>query len=220
MKSLEIPHTGKKFPGFEPDGLKGDYPSATFELSETPWKEYQYRPEVRGEIATFLDGIFLSYSVRERFTRAKYIEDNFPVYEDSCVEFFISPDGKNYFNFEFNCIGTLLLQYGESRENRAFVNMKALKKIERYSTLGKNQFEEREGDNSWRLSVFIPFALMEEVSGIKRFWVEAELGGNFYKCGDSLSLPHYVVWNRIETEKPDYHRPEFFGRLIFQYGSV
>ncbi|MCK7536290.1 MAG: carbohydrate-binding family 9-like protein [Marinilabiliales bacterium] len=34
---------------------------------------------------------------------------------------------------------------------------------------------------------------------------------NFYKCGDKLSNPHFVTWNPVGTEKPDYHRPEYFG---------
>ena len=38
---------------------------------------------------------------------------------------------------------------------------------------------------------------------------------NFYKCGDMLSVPHYVTWNPVGTPKPDYHRPEYFGELKF-----
>ncbi|HPH75320.1 MAG TPA: carbohydrate-binding family 9-like protein, partial [Bacteroidales bacterium] len=26
---------------------------------------------------------------------------------------------------------------------------------------------------------------------------------------------HFVTWNPVGTEKPDYHRPEFFGILKF-----
>ncbi|MBO7233161.1 MAG: hypothetical protein J6V16_08435, partial [Bacteroidales bacterium] len=25
--------------------------------------------------------------------------------------------------------------------------------------------------------------------------------------------PHYLSWQPINTEKPDFHRPEFFGTL-------
>jgi len=30
-----------------------------------------------------------------------------------------------------------------------------------------------------------------------------------------LSNPHYVTWNPVGTEQPDYHRPEYFGELKF-----
>jgi Carbohydrate-binding family 9 len=39
---------------------------------------------------------------------------------------------------------------------------------------------------------------------------------NFQKCGDSLPSPHYLVWNYIESENPDFHRPEFFGEVEFE----
>ena len=45
-----------------------------------------------------------------------------------------------------------------------------------------------------------------------------EITANFYKCGDDLTVPHFVSWNPIKTEKPDFHRPEFFGKLKFKDG--
>ena len=38
---------------------------------------------------------------------------------------------------------------------------------------------------------------------------------NFYKCGDKLTVSHYVTWNLMGTKKPDYHQPEHFGLLKF-----
>ena len=39
---------------------------------------------------------------------------------------------------------------------------------------------------------------------------------NFYKCGDKTAHPHYLSWSPIDTPKPDFHRPEFFGELILK----
>lgn len=41
-------------------------------------------------------------------------------------------------------------------------------------------------------------------------------GVNFYKCGDDLPKPHYLCWNPIKSETPDFHLPEFFGNAIFE----
>ena len=38
---------------------------------------------------------------------------------------------------------------------------------------------------------------------------------NVYKCGDLLPVPHFISWNPITTESPDFHRPEFFGQMRF-----
>jgi len=43
-----------------------------------------------------------------------------------------------------------------------------------------------------------------------------KLEGNFYKCADETSTPHYVSWSEISTAAPDFHKPEFFGELNFQ----
>ncbi|MDE6137165.1 MAG: hypothetical protein K2F97_06800, partial [Muribaculaceae bacterium] len=43
-----------------------------------------------------------------------------------------------------------------------------------------------------------------------------EMRGNFYKCASATSQPHYLSWNPIDTPEPDFHRPEFFGKLILQ----
>lgn len=38
---------------------------------------------------------------------------------------------------------------------------------------------------------------------------------NLFKCGDELSHPHFLSWQPIRTEKPDFHRPEFFAQVRF-----
>ena len=52
-------------------------------------------------------------------------------------------------------------------------------------------------------------------SGIESFDGK-EMGANFYKCGDELPTPHFLSWNPIEWAEPSFHRPEQFGKLIFE----
>ena len=44
--------------------------------------------------------------------------------------------------------------------------------------------------------------------------VGLQLWANFYVCGDRTPCPCYGAWNDVQTTTPDFHRPEFFGRLI------
>lgn len=39
--------------------------------------------------------------------------------------------------------------------------------------------------------------------------------GNFYKCGNLTAQEHYLAWNRVDAECPDFHRPEYFGTMSF-----
>ncbi|MBQ1647521.1 MAG: hypothetical protein II047_03470, partial [Bacteroidales bacterium] len=63
------------------------------------------------------------------------------------------------------------------------------------------------------LKVFIPLKALwkSELKSLRGLHARA----NFYKCGDGLTVPHFVTWAPIATEKPDYHRPEFFADLLF-----
>lgn len=184
-------------------------------VEQINWSGFSYRPEVKLRIAHSGDHILLKFYVREKNIGAKASAINGDVYKDSCVEFFISPrDDGNYYNFEFSCIGVPLVGYGNGRHNRQRLPVETIRNITIRSSLGTEPFPERHGDFSWELFVQIPVSCfihdhIEKLSGLSS-------SGNFYKCGDDLAEPHFVTWNPIKTEKPDYHRPEFFGKIQFE----
>lgn len=184
-------------------------------LEQINWNQFPYKPDVKFRIAHTGNTLLLKYYVREKSIQAKVSTINGDVYKDSCVEFFISPfaDG-NYYNFEFNCIGVPHVGYGDGRHNRQLLSVEVLKKIKTYSTLGTEPFIEKQGDFSWELFVQIPLSCFVNNSISQLNGIEAK--GNFYKCGDDLSEPHFVTWNPVKTENPDYHCPEFFGEIRFE----
>lgn len=158
--------------------------------------------------------ILLKYLVEEPQVRAINTDFNSSVWEDSCVEFFISLDGDdNYYNFEFNAIGAVLGAYGPNRKSREFISHKILEHIHVDPSLGRAPIKNREGKISWELAVILPLKAfcyheLTDISGHKA-------RANFYKCGDSLKKPHFLSWKPVLAEKPDFHRPEFFGDLEF-----
>ncbi len=201
-------------PGVEEISRKMDSFGDMHSISTLSWEDFTYKPGVKFRIAYDEKAFYLKYYVQEKYIRAVNTESNGRVWEDSCVEFFVSPsDDGIYYNFEFNCIGTRLLGWGKSRD-RNWVDPAIIEKIKTFSTLGTEPFEEKKGDFSWELTAMIPFEVFTQhrVSGLEGKTIKA----NFYKCGDKLSEPHYVSWNKIETPRPDFHRPEFFGELLFQ----
>lgn len=178
------------------------------------WKAYDYKPDVQFAIAYGDTAIYLKYFVTESYFKAEMTEPNQNVYEDSCVEFFVSPEKDGlYYNFEFNAIGTCLLGTGHGRADSRRADPAHIEKIRKYSSLGSTPVGERTGEFSWDLTLTIPFEVFfhHTVKDLKGKSFRA----NFYKCGDKLSVPHYVSWNPIETENPDFHRPEYFGEIRF-----
>jgi len=148
---------------------------------------------------------------------ATYKNFDDPVCLDSCMEFFACFDGgKRYLNIESNSIGTLCAQIGPARENRLSAKRKLdLKKGEMFVVTP----DVREGE--WTLTMEIP------IEKLQRFYPELTADmyvsgftftGNFYKTGsaDITGNEHYGMWNEVNTENPDFHRPEYFGKFIIE----
>ena len=105
--------------------------------------------------------------------------------------------------------GASLLKTGRYDDVQLF-DKEEMKLIRRFPSIGTRAFNEMQGIFEWELTVEIPFKLI----GIDPENIPLKLTGNFYKCADDTESKHYVSWSPVETEKPDFHRPEFFGELI------
>lgn len=179
------------------------------------WPDFNYKPEVKFRIAHMGDQIILKFYVREKNILAQASSFNGDVYKDSCVEFFISPLANGmYYNFEFSCIGIPHVGYGAGRHNRQLLPVDILKTIKTISSLGTEPFAERHGDFSWELFIRIPLACF--LNDTIKLFSGLSSKGNFYKCGDELAEPHFVTWNPVKTENPDYHQYGFFGDIQFE----
>lgn len=188
--------------------------SSEFSIDTVNWKEFNYRPDVKFVIAYSNSELFIKYYVKEDFVKAEKSSDNEMVCEDSCVEFFVAPsDDGVYMNFEFNSIGVCYMGSGTGRHDSKPVDKSLVERVRRYSSLGSGTFPEKAGRQEWELTVAIPLDLLfdKEYADLKGKRIKA----NFYKCGDMLTRPHYLTWSEVLTDEPDYHRPEYFGELLF-----
>lgn len=181
-------------------------------LNQVPWAEYNYLPCVHFAIAYGSDCIFLKYYVKEKYLRAENVAPNTAVYQDTCVEFFIRFENqKAYYNFEFNCIGTMLIGFGESKADRELLDGQLISQIKYQSVINNDH---PDSDQYWELTVAIPFTLFGYTN---MFFINGKkCRANFYKCGDNLPTPHFITWSNISSPEPNFHLPEFFGTLHFQ----
>ena len=188
----------------------------SYPIDTVNWKEYSYAPSVSFSIAHDENCLYLRYRVEEKCTMARVMEDNGAVWTDSCVEFFISFDDTGYYNFEFNCIGTALLAFRKEKPLAEHAESSVLKTILRYSSLPRVNFEEEKASdkNIWSLTVIIPRTAFFKHRFDSLNEVEAQ--ANFYKCGDDLSMPHFLSWQPISATAPNFHLPEYFGKMKFE----
>lgn len=166
-------------------------------------------PTVLANVTNGGDFLQFDFNVEEPAScfRAEVTEDNGRSWEDSCVEFFLQSPSlpEEYFNFEITSRGFLLAAKGKDRNNRTPLSAEELSKIKRAKTLASvvGEFV------CWGMCITIPAKLF----GLQSF-ENVKIFGNLYKCGDKAKTPHYLSAFPIETEKPDFHRPEFFQQII------
>ena len=172
------------------------------------WDEYPYAPQVGFHIAFSDKVIALLWEVKEDHVRAVSLEDNGPVWEDSCVELFISdPNSPAYFNFEMNCIGTMLASKKMSRFDAGHFGPDKMHIIRNFGSLSHETIDIQSAGQEWWRVALIPFSVLDVDA------VPATLRCNFYKCGDNCAIPHYLSWAPIDTPAPNFHCPEFFGEV-------
>ncbi|MFZ4861449.1 carbohydrate-binding family 9-like protein [Sphingobacterium sp. Mn56C] len=184
------------------------------QIEQLNWPNFPYSPVVQFRMAYNREGMLLHFRVHEKTVRALTEYDNGRVYEDSCLEFFVMPDSAStlYYNFEFNAAGRLLAQ-GGTLHDRRLAAPAVLASVLRWSSLGDRPFPEKTMSTSWDLTAFIPLnaLFLHDITDLQG----RQFRANFYKCGDKLQQPHYLSWSAINTPKPYFHAPKFFGHLRF-----
>lgn len=179
-------------------------------IQHAPWSNGEDLPKASFALAYGADDIYLKYYVTEDCLKAEYSKFNDPVFNDSCVEFFIAFDGdKSYYNLEFNCIGNSMAQYGQHKTGRKFIPVNLLKTI-RHQTLVKNGTA---NNFEWELTLCIPKKIFKFHPALSLAKSKAKV--NFFKCGDGLPQPHFLCWNKVEAQKPEFHLSRFFKEITF-----
>ena len=177
-------------------------------ISNYKWTE-GYAPEAFAQLI-YIEGrgFALRMTAKEANPKAVYTNYGESVYEDSCLEFFVSfnPQSPKYMNFEMNSNGAFLAAVRTERANKTPINMLApLPKVK--------ASKDSEG---WTVEVFFSNDFIGKTFGKFCFVRGEKIKGNFYKCGDKTEIPHFGMWSPIENEKPDFHRPEFFGEMVIE----
>lgn len=152
------------------------------------------------------EGIALRMRCDETSLRAVSQVRDDRVWEDSCMEMFIYPfeHRKEYVNFEINCEGVYLSQFGATRADRVFI-----KELTSFEADVKTEIT----DNGWNLELFVPCELISEVYGEKFTADKCAIKGNFTKCGDLTEKPHYISYSQLTTLDLGFHNPEYFSEI-------
>ncbi len=188
-------------------------------IDRFPWHEAGRKQLTRARLLYDDQALYVHFTAEDVHSSARVAELNGPVCTDSCVEVFASvePDERpHYFNFEANCCGQFHLGFGPDRNERRLIQADLADRIKVATSVAGATKAESPDDEQWRLVARLPFDVLSEFTGRP---VRPRPGdawrGNLYRCGGETD-PQFACWNPIDTSGPDFHRPECFGRLIFE----
>jgi len=216
-------HRAAQPPAFKGDwsaGLWAEVPS--LRIDHFHEASSRHRPITEAKLLFDDARLYVFFRVQDRYVRAVAEDFQGRVWEDSCAEAFLQPrEGRGYFNFEMNCGGTLLLSYIEDprRTPEGFARFtpvagQEVAKMRIYHSMPVRVDPEIREPVEWYLEYSIELSLFEAYLGQAVRPAGERWRGNFYKCGDKTSHPHWAAWSPI-GEQLNFHCPEYFGVLEF-----
>ena len=196
------------------DDFWSDVPSLA--IDQFPWYVGGEKQSTTVRAVWSDDALYLRYDCQDRHISARHVGINSYVWQDSCVEFFVAPNPHkplNYYNFEINCTGNYLMgthcDWAEGyRDHSRNVGLQTV------GTVQGPTKDESPDDNGWIMIVRIPWAhfindavnLPPKPADVWR--------ANFYRLG-GITDPQFAAWSPIDLPKPQFHAPQFFGRIEF-----
>ncbi len=176
----------------------------------------EHFPHTQAKVAYDDEAIYVIFRVNDRFVRVVTTKNHGPVFQDSCVEFFFSPDGDpGYFNLEMNAGGTMLLHHQNEPRKGTPLDAESLKKVEVAHSLPEYVDPEIKDPVDWTVEYRIPFSVLKKYADVAVPQAGTVWRANFYKCADETSHPHWLTWAPVDKPQPDFHLPEYFGEIVF-----
>lgn len=179
---------------------------ARYGIDHYPWGG-EYRPRAQAALELSGGAMHVKLTAWEQTIAASEWRVGGAVYKDSCMEFFFMPcpdSDPRYINAEVNALGVMHIGIGEGRGNRAVLQALPDGVSPNVSILAGRK---------WSVRYALPVAWIRSLFPAFDPQPGYVIRGNFYKCDESIH-PHFGCWNPIGTPQPDFHRPEFFGRII------
>ena len=183
-------------------------------------KKPGFEPVVEAKMQYDTANLYVIFRVQDRFVRVLTQKINGPVWEDACVEFFFAPNTDqptHYFNLETNAGGTPLMHYSTAaRQEVTTLTPEAIRTIEIAHSLPERIDPELSDSVTWTLEYRIPLKMLQQLAKVTQPESRVVWRANFYKIAENNSNPHYLTWAPVDLPQPDFHAPQFFGKLRFQ----
>jgi hypothetical protein len=193
------------------------------EISRFHSRSSDHRPRTRVRALHDSTNLFVRFDVDDRYVISRATDYQDMVCFDSCVEFFFRPKvDRGYFNLEIDCGGTALWHYGEDQGvtdihllRRTPLSAEHGRKLKVCLSMGAVVFPERAEPTRWSIGCCIPLSVVAQYVGAMGDTRNWRWDGNFYKCADRCSHPHWASWAPM-PERLNFHQPGTFRPILFE----
>ena len=183
-----------------------------------PWYEKGEKEQTDARLLWDDKYLYIHFRCEDEHISAHHYQRNDPVSRDDCVEAFISSNSDEplwYANYEINCLGTWLVGLHKGEESRYWEPDGILVSRGHMGTINK----EDDVDSHWILEIAIPFENLHAYGGQIPPQDGDVWGLTLNRCGGDVN-PQYSQWTASQTPKPNFHKPQDFGRLVFSDENV
>jgi len=185
-----------------------------------------HHPNTQAKVLYDDVGLYVHFRVRDRYVVCTRTKNQEITSKDSCVEVYFQPFPDRpeigYVNFEMNCGGAILLYYitDPARceetifKERIVVPEEIIRTMQIYHSLPKAVPVEIKDPITWSVEYFIPFSLFEHYTPSLNVKTGTRWRGNFFKCADESSHPHWASWSPVHEF--NFHVIKYFADLLFE----
>jgi hypothetical protein len=162
------------------------------------------------------ENVYVGFFCHDKHISGYETKPNGPVYQDDCVEVFVSPNPdriEHYFNFEMNVLGTLLAQARTDWNQDKSWKPEGVRVATPYS--GNAKKDEAPDDQSWTLEIAIPLRHFQRDAAHTPPQDGDLWRLNLNRLGGKTDA-QYSSSSPLPPEKISFHQPEWFGVVEFK----
>ncbi len=178
-----------------------------------PWWTAGAKERTEARLLWDDDNLYVGFTAFDPHISAVLTTRDDPVSRDDCVEVFVSPDTsdvRQYFNFEFNALGTLLDRSPAHKRSKSWNAAGVQVAVTIAGTLN----DATDADSLWTTEIALPFTAFKGYAPHLPPRPGDVWRLNLYRTGGVINL-QYITWSDPQRPQPQFHAPERFGYAHF-----
>ena len=182
-----------------------------------PWHEQGKKEQTVAKLLWDDTYLYVSFRCEDAYIWGEHTERDSPVYRDDCVEVFTAPNPdhpNNYFNIEMNVREAFLDQHHPDGPGVKLKEQWNATGVKIAVTLKGTLNNDSDTDQEWILEAAIPFANFAKVAKHAPPKNGDVWHLNLNRLGGKTNNQH-SQWSPGKTNRPSFHTPNTFGRVIF-----